>query len=302
MQKPLLASFAVLLMSSSSVFSQAIPSSASSQMPFFAGETADCTPAVPTGPCSGESGQAAPGYYVGIFGGGGGSSNTHATQSGTALFPVGGPPDGLGPLSVNADGNMRSSGTYLGGFQIGHEWSGLPLGTGWALLPALEYEAYYLGDTQNGYLINPTPRLDEHDFLVSLPTDTGVFLANAVVSLNSPVRNIYPYIGAGVGSAVMSIHGANSAQLAPPEPGINHFNSDPNASSWAFATQGKAGVRFALSDHWNLFGEYRYLYIGSTEYVFGSTQYPTHIPTTPWNMHLGGISQNVAVLGLQYRF
>jgi len=58
---------------------------------------------------------------------------------------------------------------------------------------------------------------------------------------------------------------ANSLQTSPPEPGINHFNSDPDSSVWTFAAQAKAGVRVGLGPHAYVFGEYRYLYVGSND-------------------------------------
>src|SRR5436190_14069707 len=87
------------------------------------------------------------GFYVGVFGGGGGSSNVNVTQTGYALYPTGGPPDGLGPLYVNAPGTTSSKGAGLVGVQVGQEWAGWWLGSegnGWGVLPAFEFEAYYL--------------------------------------------------------------------------------------------------------------------------------------------------------------
>src|SRR4051794_31510867 len=63
--------------------------------------------------------------YVGFFGGVGGSSNVHATQQGVALFPNGGPPDGLGALVVNATGSVNGQTSGLGGIQIGREGEAL---------------------------------------------------------------------------------------------------------------------------------------------------------------------------------
>ena len=120
-----------------------------------------------------------------------------------------------------------------------------------------------------------------------------------MVSLQTPAGF---YVGGGVGSAFMSVHGASSLQVAPVENGVDHFNSGTNSSCWSFATQAKAGARFALTNHVSLFAEYRFLYLGSTEYTFGSTQYPTHAPTTPWNVHLGGIAEHLAVGGIQFNF
>ena len=89
-----------------------------------------------------------------------------------------------------------------------------------------------------------------------------------------------PYVGGGVGGARVAVDGANSVQIDPPEAGINHFNSGPDSSAWTFAAQFKAGARVALGSDAYVFGEYRYLFVGSTDQIFGPTVYPTHAPTS----------------------
>lgn len=49
----------------------------------------------------------------------------------------------------------------------------------------------------------------------------------------------HPYIGAGIGAAILSISNANSLQTSPPEAGVNHYNSNPNDKVGAFAVQAK---------------------------------------------------------------
>src|SRR5690606_18758211 len=89
-------------------------------------------------------------------------------------------------------------------------------------------------------------------------------------------------IGLGVGGVVVAVSGAYSAQLNPAEPGINHFNSDPDASSSALAFQAKAGVRFTLRPNLVLFTEYRHLRLSDTDFDFGPTVYEIHDPTSAW--------------------
>lgn len=250
-------------------------------------------------------GTAARGFYVGVFGGGGGSGNVNATQTGYALYPTGGPPDGLGPLYVFAPGTASSNGAGLVGGQIGKEWSGWRLGAGgngWGLLPAAEFEAYYLRDTLQGHLVNPTARLPEHEFVDTFPINSGVFLANAVFSLRTPLPRVHPYAGVGVGTAYMSVHGADSTQILFPESGVNHFNSGPDASRWTFAMQAKTGLRFDVTQRIWLFSEFRFLNTQFTDYTFGSTVYPAHIATTDWNVHIGSINRYLAVGGIGFSF
>lgn len=245
------------------------------------------------------------GFYVGVFGGGGGSGNVNVTQTGYALYRTGGPPDLLGPLYVYAPGTASSNGAGLVGMQIGREWSGWQFGSngrGWGLLPAAEFEAYYQRDTLTGHLINPTPRLPEHEFVDTFPMNTGVFLANAVFSLQTPLPRIHPYIGAGVGTAYTSISGADSTQILFPEAGVNHFNSGPDSSRWGFAMQAKTGVRFDITERLWIFSEYRFQNIRFADYTFGSTVAPGHIPTTDWNVHIGSICRHLAVGGIGISF
>jgi opacity protein-like surface antigen len=240
-------------------------------------------------------------FYLGVFGGGGSANNASLTQKGTAFFP----PSRGGPLAVNAHGNADNNSAGMGGAHIGYEWQKLfrESSSNWNLIPAVELEGYYLGMTQTGALLHPTPRLPKHDFYDTFPMNTGVLLGNSVWAINIPSTNwVNPYVGVGLGVSYISISDANSKQVAPAEPGINHFNSNPDASDWAFAAQAKAGLRFILNPHWRLLAEYRFLYVASTNYTFGSTQYPTHVPTTKWHSSIGYTDYNMGVAGIEYAF
>lgn len=236
------------------------------------------------------------GIYGGVFGGGGHSSNNSANQTGTAFFPAA----RGGPLFVNATGNIGGS-AWISGAHIGYGWQGESLAERWSLAPAVELEGYYLRSSQNGQLNNPTTRIPEHTFEDSFPMNTGILLANAVLTFKTPYTNkIYPYLGVGAGRAVISVVGANSAQVHPPEPGINHFNANPNASNWASAAQVKAGLRINVTEHWRLLAEYRLLCLSSTNYTFGQTKYVTHVPTTRWNVNLSNMVYNMGGVGVEY--
>ena len=234
------------------------------------------------------------GAYVGLFGGGGGGSTRTIKQLGTVFFPeVAG-----GPLAVNAAGRANTGGVWFVGAQIGHEWA-----YGSRLRPAFEIEGFYLaGGTQRARLDNTNVRLAEQTFDAAFPMHTTVVLANAVLSFPTSYPNITPYVGGGAGVARVSIDGASSAQINPAEPGVNHFNSGPDSSAWTFAAQAKAGVRFALGSNAYVFGEYRYLYVGSTDQIFGSTAYPAHAPTSPWTVRFGDTSYHLAAGGIGFGF
>lgn len=234
--------------------------------------------------------------YIGIFGGGGSVSDINISQFGTAFYTEA---QG-GPLAVNAVGTMQSSSTGLIGGHLGYAWSGLQMPS-WRIVPALELEGYYLGGVtlEGNDINNNTDRLDEHNFLNSYPLKTGVLLANMVLNADSAsFGRFHPYVGIGLGSAIMSISNAVSTQVAPPEPGVNHYNSDNNDTTLALAVQPKIGVGFDVSSTVNIFVEYRFLYLSDTHYTFGSTVYPAHVPTSSWEIKMQSQSYNFGTIGV----
>jgi opacity protein-like surface antigen len=236
--------------------------------------------------------------YIGGFGGGLYSNSSSIHQMGTVFFPD------LqdGPLAVNAKGHTKKTSTGFGGVQIGYEWANNAC-SDWSISTAAELEAYWFSHKRKGHLINEvsTDRLLEHDFHDSFHVDSGVYLANAVFSLNNDCfASFTPYVGVGIGATRLSFKNANSLQVSPPEEGINHFNSRRNDSSWAFAAQAKVGLRYNFCECFHIFGEYRYLYVDSSNYIFGSTNYSTHAPTSPWNVKVQNTQYNAFVFGIQY--
>lgn len=242
------------------------------------------------------------GIYLGLFGGGGSSTSTSVRQSGAVLTTP--------PTPVNARGTAGSTGVAIGGAHLGYEWGDLNFGeSDWALRPAAEIEGYYLGSDLSAQLNSPnTPGVPNHWFSNTLPQKAGVFLANAVLSLKTPYSDaVFPYIGGGVGGAILSLDGATSEQINPPEPGLNHFNSNPNASSSAFAATAKVGLRGEVYERLSLFIEYRYLFIDASSYTFGSTigagtPFPNHSPTSDWGTKVGSQNFNMGVAGFEFSF
>jgi opacity protein-like surface antigen len=236
-------------------------------------------------------------FYLGAYGGAVYSSASTISQMGTALFPEA----AGGPLAVEARGHTKTTSAGFGGVQLGYEWSKrLGKNSDWAIAPTAEIESYWFSRHVKGNLFNATDteRLPEHDFVDSFHMNEGVYLANFVLSLNNRLR-LVPYVGAGVGATRLSLHDADSAQIAPPEPGINHFNSRTHDSSWAFAAQVKAGLRYGIG-RFHVFGEYRYLFVDFSNYIFGSTVYPTHAHTTPWNVKFQNNQYNGFAFGVQF--
>lgn len=245
-------------------------------------------------PAAAQQTNKARGVYFGVFGGGGSSTDTDVTQRGTAFFVEA----AGGPLVVNATGKTDSGSVGFIGGQVGYEMSYPSL-----VLPAFEIEGFHLDTgTRRATLENPNVRLSEQSFDNTYPMKSAVLLANIVLSFPTSFYGVTPYIGAGIGAAQVSIDGAKSLQVNPSEGDLNHFNSGTDSSAWTFAGQVKAGVRLALGSNAYVFGEYRYLYVGSTDQSFGPTVDPTHVPTSAWTQNFGETSHHLGTAGIGLNF
>jgi opacity protein-like surface antigen len=237
-----------------------------------------------------------PDMYVGAFGGVGLLDDTSMRQVGTVITPFFFP-----DINVDARGSADSVVAPIAGLQLGYEFNHWDVSaSGWGVGMAAEIEGLYLGAEPKGVLdIDPQALGTQY---VTLPVSVGAVLVNAVFNLRTPYSDaIAPYAGIGAGYGAVFINGSNSTN--PSEPGINHFNSEPDASSGGLALQAKIGIRAAVTSNWSVFTEYRHVYITSTDYTFGQTDYPgEHLPTTKWNVELGQQNYNLWVSGLSYRF
>lgn len=240
--------------------------------------------------------------YVGAFGGGGAIMANSLQQQGTAFFAE----SSGGALAVNARGESKSTSAWLVGGHVGYRWPARSLNLAHlnaTLAPATELEGYYLGGVtiEGNDQNNDTTRLVEHNFHVTYPMKTSVFLVNGILNgTHTDLGNIHPYIGVGVGTAILSISGANSTQTAPLEPDINHYNSGSSDARIAFAAQPKVGASFRLSQQTSMFVEYRFLYLSATDYTFGSTVYPTHVVTSNWDVKIASQYYNMGTIGVQF--
>lgn len=238
--------------------------------------------------------------YIGAFGGGIYSNSPQITHKGMGFFPeaVG------GPLAILSRGHIKKTSTGFGGGQIGYEWSQFTQYfdcCNWKLTPAVEFEAYFFNSKKKAHIINPAGRLPKLTIIDTFHLNSSVLIANAVISLNSfCLKGFFPYIGGGIGAARPSISKIKSIQISPAEPGINHFNSNRNDSCWTFAAQLKAGIRYTICKSLHIFGEYRYLYLDSSNYIFGSTNYPNHRRTSEWYVKVNNVHYNAFSIGIQY--
>lgn len=237
--------------------------------------------------------------YVGIFGGGGSSNNFDIDQYGTAFYTEA---EG-GPLAVNAFGQADDHSLSFGGAQLGYQAQPIVLSPGsqWSLAPAVELEGYYTNKSSfTETLSNNTDRLPEHDFSVTYPMRRTVFLTNIILTLNHPRIVIHPYIGVGVGGAIVQISNATSTQIAPPEPDINHYNANTSDEDTTFSGQIKVGLSYDIIKAITLFAEYRWLYLSSTDFTFGSTVYPGHPATSSWHVDMDPQKYNMGSAGIRF--
>lgn len=232
------------------------------------------------------------GFYFGGFGGWG-FNQFDVSQKGIAFYLSG----AGGPLVVDSYGSTESNGYGFGGVHFGYEWISKK-NKNWCLTSGAELEGYYFAQTKHVTLENPTERLDFHEFEDTFPTRNGVIIADYVLAFTNDY--VTPYIGAGMGAAITSIHDAVATQTEFPEPGINHFNSNPDSFNWGFASQIKAGLRYSFFKHMRIFGEYRFLFIAANNYTFGHTVYPGHVATADWAISFDGIYNHLFSLGLDF--
>lgn len=238
-------------------------------------------------------------FYLGALAGGGSSTHFNASQFGSAFFPeVSG-----GPLAVNAFGQLSHKKIEFLGVQLGYQGQQIVLNSAsqWTLRPAAELEGYAMNKRSfKGTLVNDTTRIDEHDFLVSYPIRNTVFLANAVLNFNHADSALHPYIGFGIGNAIIRNTDASAEQANPPEVGINHYNVNTSDTSSTFAGQIKLGLGYDVRKCISLFAEYRWLYLASTDFVFGSTVYPGHVATSSWQVNLGSQTYHLGNIGVRF--
>lgn len=280
--------------------------------------------------------------YISAFGGVGSTSNQSVEQLGTAHKGFGHEDEYYTyDLSVDVDGKNKSETSSVFGGQIGYEWA-----TNSSVKPALEIEGLYLSADQRSNLVNleddgvsnvkvltpehmsPTAVTDpdelamvtehvldtplsagNHKFANRAKMKVALFTLNGVVTFDTGSK-LKPYVGGGVGLALVNMRGADSQQTGPggietangtSEP-VNHFNSRNHANDTTFAFQAKAGVRVQLSKRVSLFAEYRFIHLASTSYTFGSTVYASHAPTDNWVVRNGAMDLHNGLIGVRFGF
>jgi opacity protein-like surface antigen len=245
-----------------------------------------------------------PKFYIGAFGGWGLSHDLNANQFGTIFLEE---LDG-GPLAVNALGELDNKNSLFFGAQLGYQAQERLLNSSshWTLAPAVELEGYAMNQRSfKGTLNNITDRDTEHDFRVSYPMRKTVFLANAVLNFNNDQSSIHPYVGFGIGNAIVRISDASSTatEIIPRlEDGTNHYNANTSDTNSTFAAQLKLGLNYDISKCISLFAEYRFLYLASSHFVLGSTVSPGHPASSSWHVKLDAQRHHLGDVGIRFNW
>jgi opacity protein-like surface antigen len=271
------------------------------------------------------------GIYVGAFGGAGRTDNQQVEQTGTAHKT------GF-DLLVDVKGKAERDTSGLIGASVGYEWAK----TSSNIKPAIELEVMYTQADQKSRLVNSNDEImsnvtltgdalteaqnevyvggedgqnysaGNHRFFNQMNMKMGLFMANGIFTYDTDSM-FKPYVGAGLGMALVRMTGATSYQTNPhgepyevtsnTEEVVNYFNSKTKANDFALAGQIKLGIRAEISKHVSAFAEYRYLYVDSTDFTFGSTVYPGgHSPTDNWNVKNNSMGLHNGLVGVQYSF
>ena len=154
----------------------------------------------------------------------------------------------LNPTGENHDIPMAGTGSGwggVGGIKLGYNFNSFLICEGLSLQPAAEFEALYLGTTSKGFT---------HPGVITENTsyNNAAWFANGIVrfKLDCPLT---PYIGAGVGGEYITTHANVVADGGPV------LATGLNGSDVDFAFQALIGFDYALTPHWTLFTEYKFI-------------------------------------------
>lgn len=273
------------------------------------------------------------GLYGSVFGGVAWSARQDVKQTGAAHMRGDHALPGYKDFDLLVDTRGRATSERAGmfGANVGYRFDTRDS----RIAPSVELEAAHLSRRQSANLRNPAAerianvgsgstqvRLDDplptvtdkygagkHRFANRMDIDTNLVMLNAVFAYKSH-GFIEPYLGVGIGMALVDAGRAVSHQTNPSGPievspvtgeRVNHFNGRTRDRDAALAWQAKAGVSASLGRHLALFLEYRLVHVGATDFVFGSTRYAGHAPTERWRVRNGAMRTHAGVLGVQYR-
>jgi hypothetical protein len=215
-------------------------------------------------------------------------------------------------LQVKVIGESKSTIGYTYGFTYGSVWNK----EGRKFNPGFEIDIFHNNASHKSKLSNTNteeitnligPNVDSvhalveehygaghHKFSNTMTMNSWNAAANLTLSYNFSSK-ISVNGGLGVGFSAVTLKEAESLQSspAPADPGyeitsdnggglVNHFNGQPNASNNLMFGQFRLSTKIQLVQNVALSIDARGMFMGESEFIFGSTKYTDHAPTDNW--------------------
>ena len=238
-------------------------------MPAFAGtdlkDSKELAPPVPTSDS---------GVYVAVFGGANLAQNYGNSRGSVSS----------GPLSETF--NLNNSSDHVGavgGLKVGYNFDSFAIGGDFRLQPAVEGEAFYLGTKTSN-----STSFEGENLSYKGTMDDAAFMVNGLVRLKTGTL-FTPYVGAGIGFEYLNMSKVTLSS------GPESFPlSDSN--DVCFAMQAIAGFDIALTQHWTLFTEYKYITAFNPNFDGGS------VTGENFTYNADYIGQHLVTAGVKYNF
>ncbi|TFE70610.1 hypothetical protein [Methylacidiphilum caldifontis] len=223
------------------------------------------------------------GLYAGLYGGAGYmDTNNYNSNFSSGLF---------------GNGQMGGNWQWVGGVKVGYQWKGWELGDnlagkGWYLMPAAEFDGFYIGNSQSGsgftgFATSPTT-------IAASSTNTGMQLNMGIMTINGLLKLVtpwkfVPYIGMGVGGYYLSA--SNISQSVAGRGIVNGAST----TDGGFVFTPIAGSEYYLTKELSVFVEFKFLYMNNPILNYGTA-------LGNESMHFGQMLNYIGVLGAKYVF
>ncbi|ACD82427.1 hypothetical protein [Candidatus Methylacidiphilum infernorum] len=223
------------------------------------------------------------GLYAGLYGGAGYmDTNNYNSNFSSGLF---------------GNGQLGGNWQWVGGVKVGYQWKGWELGDnlsgkGWYLMPAAEFDGFYIGNSQSGSGF--TGVATGPMTIAAASTNTGMQLNMGIMTINGLIKLVtpwkfVPYIGMGVGGYYLSA--SNISQSVAGHGIVNGAST----TDGGFVFTPIAGSEYYLTKELSVFVEFKFLYMNNPILNYG-----TAIGNE--SMHFGQMLNYIGVLGAKYVF
>lgn len=224
------------------------------------------------------------GFYVAAYGGvnfstGFGDRRTVTSTPGGSNF------------NVTPDATHSDVGG-VGGIKGGYRFESIPVGSGFRLQPAVEVEALYIGmqskQAGGGVAGAAVGYNDKTTYNNAAGFVNGIIRFKADQGFFS---RFVPYVGIGVGAEYVTAHTDLTFNN-----GVHPGNAGD--SDLDFAAQALVGVDYALTSHWTLFTEYKFID------ALGTDLKSPNVGNTGVDYYFkpDQLQQNLATVGVKYNF